>query len=158
MLKIGLYDSMGAISDPSFPARLTTTTSMLNNTLPGLYTSYKTKVTNSSSLIQQKDSLESTVKSLQAKKKDIITSSDTYHRAFLDRSAGSSRGFFQRFGISTLQDWLIVILYVLYGIICITVFIIAVKASPQKLLAGVTILCVSVFFGLMMTGLILRFG
>jgi len=157
MLKIGLYDSMGAISDPSFPARLTTTTSMLNNTLPGLYSSYEAKIKNSSSLIQQKDSLQSTVKSLEAKKKDIITSSDTYHREFLDRSAGS-RGFFQRFGISTLQDWLIVILYVLYGIICITVFIIAVKASPQKLLAGVTILCVSVFFGLMMTGLILRFG
>ena len=158
MLKIGLYDSMGAISDPSFPARLTTTTSMLNNTLPGLYSSYEAKIKNSSSLIQQKDSLQSTVKSLEAKKKDIDASSDTYHREFLDRSAGSSWRFFQRFGISTLQDWLVMILYVLYGIICITVFIIAVVASPQKILAGVTILCVSVFFGLMMTGLILRFG
>jgi hypothetical protein len=158
MLKMGLYDSMGSISDSSFPARLTTTTSMLNNTLPALYDSYAKQITNSSSLIQQKDSLQSSVKSLQVKKKDIDTSSDTYHREFLDRTTGTTRGFFQRFGISTLQDWLILILYVLYGSICIIVFIIAVVASPQKILAGFAILSTSIFMGIMITGIIIRYG
>lgn len=155
---MGLYDSMGSISDSSFPARLTTTTSMLNNTLPALYDSYAKQITNSSSLIQQKDSLQSSVKSLQVKKKDIDTSSDTYHREFLDRITGTTRGFFQRFGISTLQDWLILILYVLYGSICIIVFIIAVVASPQKILAGFAILSTSIFIGIMITGIIIRYG
>lgn len=149
---------MATVTDASFPARLTATTALLNNTLPTLYTNYETQARNSGSLTDQKNSLNAQVVSLEAKKKDIQKSSDTYHREFLDRTAGSSRGFFQRFGISTFQDWLVLLFYLLYCIICISVFVIGVIASTQKILAGVTILIASIFLGLLITGIILRFG
>jgi len=149
---------MATVTDTSFPARLTTTKNLLTNTLPALFNTYQTQITNSESLINQRNSLNAQVKSLESKKKDIEKSSDTYHREFLDRTAGSSRGFFQRCGVSTFQDWLVLLFYLLYCIICISVFVIGVIASTQKILAGVIILIASIFLGLLITGIILRFG
>ena len=127
-------------------------------TLDQLVTTFQQKTRATDELQKTKQHAEDALGELETKGKDADSAAETYDREFLDRSAGSSWRFFQRFGISTLQDWLVMILYVLYLIICITLFIIAVKVSPQKILAGVTILLVSIFFGLMITGLILRFG
>jgi hypothetical protein len=158
MLKIGVYDRMGTVADASFPARLTTTTNMLNNTVPNLFNQYQTMLRNSASLTKQNSGLQSQVNALKSKLKDIEKISETYDREFLDRTAINKRGFFQAFGVYTMQDWLVLIFFVLYSIICFSILCFVLIKSTQKLVGALIVIGFSIFIGLMLIGIIMRFA
>ena len=150
---------MGTISDSSFPARLTTATDMLNNTATNLYQQYTLQVSNSAALTKQNEDIQSEVANLKAKLASVNMASDTYDREFLDRtSVAAPRTFFQRIGITTFEDWMILMFYVSYAILSLGFIVAAVIASQQKTLAGISSLILSIMVGMLITGIILRFS
>ena len=149
---------MGTVADASFPARLTTTTNMLNNTLPNLFNQYQTMLRNSASLTTQNNGLQTQVNSLRSKLADIKKISDTYDREFLDRIAGTKRGFFEAFGVSTMQDWLLLIFFGLYGLICLSLLGFVLVKSTQKIQSALAVIVFSVFIGILLTGIIMKFA
>lgn len=150
---------MGTISDSSFPARLTTATDMLNNTATNLNQQYTLQVSNSAALAKQNESIQSHVTTLKAKLASVNMASDTYDREFMDRtSIASPRTFFQRVGITTFQDWIVLMFYVSYAILSLGFIVAAVAASQQKALAGISSLILSIIIGMLITGIILRFS
>lgn len=154
-LKIAFNVSM---ADPSFPARYSTALAMLNTTTTNLFQQYTAAQTAGSSLTGQNTQLQAQVESLNAKLANIKKTGETYDREFIDRSAGKgSVGFARLRGISTLQDWLLLIFFVSYAIICICILFYTVAASQEKLFAGVMVLTTSVIFGVMMSAVIMRF-
>ena len=85
------------------------------------------------------------------------TAEETYNREFLDRSAGrGSQSFFQKFGISTPQDWLFFMFFLSYAIICISVLIFTVMNSKTPVFAAMVVLAVSFIIGVMMTAVIIN--
>jgi hypothetical protein len=150
---------MGTISDSSFPARLTTATDMLNNTATNLNQQYTLQVSNSAALADQNESIQSEVASLRAKLASVNMASDTYDREFTDRtSIAAPRTFFQRIGITTFQDWMILMFYISYAILSLGFIVAAILASQQKALAGISSLVLSIMVGMLITGIILRFS
>jgi len=150
---------MATISDSSFPARLTTAKDMLNNTATHLHQQYSLYLSNSAALTKQNDDIQSEVANLRAKLASVNMASDTYDREFLDRtSIASPRTFFQRIGITTFQDWMILMFYVAYAILSLGFIVAAVLASQQKTLAGISSLILSIMVGMLITGIILRFS
>lgn len=154
-LNLTYDDSMG---DQTFPARYTTALNMLNTTTTNLYTQYVSAQTIGDNLTKQKSELQTQVTSLNAKLATINKTGDTYDREFLDRSpTNTKRGFFNRNGISTLQDWLLFMFFISYVIICITILVFTVMASRYKVYAGCMVFIISIIFGVMMSAVIMRF-
>ena len=144
------------MADPSFPARYTTATDMLNNTTTNLFNQYTIAQTASGALTRQNTQLQAEVESLSAKLAQIKTAGDTYDREFLDRSAGkNNQGVFRRNGITTLQDWLFLIFFISYAVICIgfSIFV----AGQSGIAYGAISLAVSVIIGIMMSAVMMRF-
>ena len=154
-LNLTYDDSMG---DQTFPARYTTALNMLNTTTTNLYSQYVSAQTTGASLTKQNSELQAQVTNLNAKLATIKKTGDTYDREFLDRSpTNTKRGFFNRNGVNTLQDWLLFMFFVSYVIISLTVLIFTVMASRYKLYAGCMVVIVSIVFGVMMSAVIMRF-
>jgi len=150
---------MGTISDSSFPARLATTTDMLNNTATSLYQQASLQSSNYAGIAKQNEDMQGQVTQLRAKLASINMASDTYEREFLDRTAtGSTLTFFQRNGINTFQDWLLVMFYLAYAVLSLGFIVAAIAASQQKALAGISSLGISIVLGMLLTGIILRFS
>jgi hypothetical protein len=150
-----LKDRMG---DTTFPARFTTTKTMLNTTTTDLFQQYTSLQRSSSSLTTQADALNKELTGLKAQLANIQKQNETYDREFLDRSAGKANyGFFRRNGIVTLQDWILFLFFSGYGLICIIVLIYYVRNNPFNtyiLSMGVAIFTI---FGIMMSAVIMRF-
>jgi len=146
------------MADPSFPARYSTALAMLNITTTNLFQQYTAAQTAGSSLTGQNTQLQAEVGLLNAKLANVKKAGDTYDREFIDRSAGKATvGFARRHGITTLQDWLLLIFFVSYAIICICILFYTVAASQNKLFAGAMVLMTSVIFGVMMSAVVMRF-
>jgi hypothetical protein len=132
---------------------------MLNNTATNLYQQYTLQMSNSAALIQQNQDIQAQVTELRGKLASVNMVSDTYEREFLDRtSLGSTRTIFQRIGITTFQDWLLIMFYIAYAILSLGFVAAAVFASQQKVLAGVSSVGISIVVGMLLTGIILRFS
>jgi hypothetical protein len=132
---------------------------MLNNTATNLNQQYTLQVSNSTALTKQNESIQSEVANLKAKLASVNMASDTYDREFLDRtSIASPRTIFQRIGITTFQDWMILMFYVGYAILSLGFIVAAIIASQQKALAGISSLVLSIMVGMLITGIILRFS
>ena len=154
-LNLTYDDSMG---DQPFPARYTTALNMLNTTTTNLYNQYESAQTIGGTLLKQNSELQTQVTSLHAKLATIKKSADTYDREFLDRSpTKTKRSFFNRNGVNTLQDWLIFMFFVSYTFISLTILVFTVMASRYKLYAGFIVCILSIIFGVMMSGVIMRF-
>ena len=146
------------MGDQPFPARYTTALNMLNTTTTNLYTQYVSAQTTGGNLLKQNTELQTQVTNLNAKLATIKKAGDTYDREFLDRSpTNTKRGFFNRNGISTLQDWLLFMFFVSYAFISLTILIFTVMASRYKLYAGFMVFIVSFIIGVMMSAVIMRF-
>ena len=146
------------MADSSFPARYTTTKSMLDTTATNLFNQYEASLRVSSSLTQQSSVLQANLNSLNTKLTNIKKTADTYDREFIDRSAGKNNiGFFRKRGISTLQDWLLFFFFLSYAVICITIIIYSTAMSTQKIMTFGMTASASLVFGVMMSAVIMRF-
>lgn len=147
------------MGDQSFPARYTTAVNMLNTTTTNLFQQYVATQAASTSLTSQNSSLQAEVTSLNAKLVNIKKVGDTYEREFLDRSATpEKRGIFNRNGITTLQDWLLFMFFILYGIICLTLIVFTVYVSREKLYAGTMVFTITFVLGIMIAAIVMRFA
>ena len=154
-LNLAYHDSM---ADPTFPARFSTANNMLNNTVTNLFQQYTAAKNAGSGLSNQNSGLQGEVVQLGAKLAAIKKEADTYDREFLDRSADRKpRGFFSSRGISTFQDWILLIFYIAYGAICASLVIYAIGRPGGTFQEAFTVLLVSVVVGVMMSAVILRF-
>jgi len=146
------------MGDTTFPARFTTTKTMLNNTTTDLFQQYSSLQQSSSSLTTQADALNKELTGLKAQLANIQKESETYDREFLDRSAGKANyGLFRRNGIVTLQDWILFLFFSGYALICLIILVHYVRTNPfnsYTLLMGIT---VCVIFGVMISAVIMRF-
>lgn len=146
------------MGDTTFPARYTTALNMLNNTATNIFQQYTTVQKSSISITNQSDGLNAELIGLQSKLKNIEKQSETYDREFLDRSAGkSNHNVFRRNGITTLQDWLLFIFFIAYAVISLSIIIYIISVSTSKLYVGIMGIALSVVFGVMMSGVIIRF-
>lgn len=147
------------MSNSSFPVRLTATKDMLNNTLTSLFQQYTSIQNNSSAFVDQNKELQAEVLQLNAKLAGLQSVEGTFNREFLDRSAGrGQQTFFQKRGISTMQDWVFLLFFVSYGIICICIFGYTVYASKIKVFGGLMVLIISLIIGLLMSAVVMYFA
>jgi len=154
-LNLVYHDSM---ADPTFPARFSTANNMLNNTTTNLFQQYTAAKNAGTALSNQNSGLQAEVVQLGAKLAAIKKEADTYDREFLDRSADKKPpGFFSSRGISTFQDWILLIFYIAYAAICASLVIYAVTRPGGTFQEAFTVLLVSVVVGVMMSAVILRF-
>lgn len=154
-LNLAYHDSM---ADPTFPARFSTANNMLNNTTTNLFQQYTAAKNAGSALSNQNSGLQGEVVQLGAKLAAVKKEADTYDREFLDRSADRKPpGFFSSRGITTFQDWILLIFYIAYGAICASLVIYAMTRPGGTFQEAFTVLLVSVVVGVMMSAVILRF-
>jgi ribosome-binding ATPase YchF (GTP1/OBG family) len=67
----------------------------------------------SATSIDQNDELNNTIVNLKSKLANIKTAADTYDREYLDRMADKPlSGFARSRGISTLQDWVLLLFFI----------------------------------------------
>jgi hypothetical protein len=132
---------------------------MLNNVATNLHQQVTLNLQNSVGLMKQNEDMERQVAELRGKLASVNMASDTYEREFQDRTAaGTTRTFFQRNGINTFQDWLLLMFYVAYAILSLGFIVAAIIASQQKTLAAVSSLGISIIVGMLLTGIIMRFS
>ena len=143
------------MADPSFPARYSTATDMLNNTTTHLFNQYTVAQTASGALRNQNKALQSEVESLSTKLSHIKMAGDTYDREFLDRSAGKQDGVLRRYGLTTLQDWLFFIFFLAYAIIAFS--FIGYTVSQSGIAVGAIVAAVTLIIGVMMSAVMMRF-
>jgi regulator of replication initiation timing len=147
------------MGDSSFPARLTVTKDMLNNTITSLFQQYMTIQNNSSEIMDQNTKLQAEVLQLNAKLAGLQSVEGTFNREFLDRSAGRGKQtFFQKHGITTLQDWILLLFFISYGVICICMFAYTVYASKTKIFGGLMVLVISFIIGVLMSAVVMYFA
>jgi len=111
----------------------------------GIYTGQKQKLQNSLDAIQKQIDL----------KGDTIA---TYNREYIDRKTAETPFTFWRLrGISTLQDWVLLIFFSMYGIICLTILAATLTLNSPIYYFGLTLLG-SIMIGIMMVATIARFA
>ena len=121
-----------------------------------MFTQYSQIQNASRSLVTQSSGLQADVQGLQAKLANVKKVSDTYDREFLDRSAAKAPfGFWQSRGVNTLQDWVFVLFFVSYAIVCLCVI---VAVGQQSFGGGILVAIVSVILGIMMSLVIVMFA
>jgi hypothetical protein len=146
------------MADPTFPARFLTANTMLNNTTTTLFQQYMDAKNAASALTSQNTGLQAQVTQLGAKLASIKKEADTYDREFLDRTADKKPlGVFRSRGITTFQDWILLIFFIAYGAICASLAIYAMRREGGGLREGFMVILVSVIVGIMMSAVILRF-
>jgi hypothetical protein len=146
------------MADPTFPARFLTANTTLNNTTTNLFQQYMAAKNAGSALTSQNTGLQAEVTQLGAKLSAIKKEADTYDREFLDRSADKKPlGIFPSRGITTFQDWILLIFFVAYGAICASLAIYGMRREGGGLREGFMVILISVIVGVMMSAVILRF-
>lgn len=111
----------------------------------GIYTAQKDK------LVETLHALDKQVKT----KNDIIS---TYDRELKDRMlVGSPYTFWRLRGVSTLQDWTLFSFFVVYGLVCLSLIVLAVRSEYAGYHLIVTLLS-SLSIGVVIMGTIVRFA
>lgn len=111
----------------------------------GIYTAQKAKLT---------DTLNALEKQIDGKN-DVIS---TYDRELKDRmSVGTPYTFWRLRGLSTLQDWVLFSFFVVYGLVCLAILILALRTEYPIYNLIVSLLC-SLSFGVVLMGTIVRFA
>ena len=139
------------------PDLKTTTQFMLDNTTTTLFTQLDQTRKAQTAFSEQHTQLQVDVANLSSKLANVQKGADTYNREFLDRSGKNTIGAARRFGLSTLQDWLFLLFFVSYGVICLCILIFTVMVSKEKIFAGISVLSVSLILGVIMANVIIRF-
>lgn len=111
----------------------------------GIYTEQKQKL---------QDSLDAIQKQIDLKGDTIAT----YNREYIDRKTAETPFTFWRLrGISTLQDWVLLIFFSIYGIICLTILAATLTLGSPLYYFGLTLVG-SIAIGIMMVATIARFA
>jgi hypothetical protein len=127
--------------------------------ITSLYTDkYLTLESSLASSSRQRTELQDANTALDTKIKLKNTTVSTYEREFLDRRALEQPFTFWRLrGVSTLQDWVLLIFFAVYGILCMTAL--ALTLITQYPLYNFFIVLLSSFtIGIMITATIVRFA
>lgn len=95
---------------------------------------------------------------LQNELTDLVAQADTLNTEFTDRSAAENITKLQSWGVSTKQDWVLLIFFASYALACIVVMIYTVMASATKIRAAAIIAIVSIIFGIGIGGVIKYFA
>jgi hypothetical protein len=149
---------MFSMGDTTFPARYTSTKSMLDSTATNLFQQYQAGQTASATLRSQSSVLQAKLDSLNTKLANVKKAGDTYDREFIDRSAGKNNmGFFRRKGITTLQDWILFFFFLSYSLICIIIVIYSTAMSTRKIITFGMTVTISLVVGVMLSAVVMRF-
>ena len=91
----------------------------------------------------------------------LAQAADTYDKDFLDRAETgrvSGSGFWERRGVSTMQDWLLLFFFTVYAAWLIVCIVYTLQYSTKKLFTLSFILIGGPIFGVFLAALIMRFG
>ena len=111
----------------------------------------------SSSTVNQNNTLQGELDQLKARLANIRQESEKYDREFLDYSSGGGSSRFTRWGISTLQDWLLLFFFFSYAFICVFLIVFATNAAGFSISTLVSQVVGAIVFGIMMSAVIMRF-
>ncbi len=149
---------MTGSSGSGFTAEVIDAQNLLTSVKGTFDNKYSTQVSNGGSLTTQSSNLDNHVLTLKAKLAKAKKISDTYDREYLDRMATSSSSFWRSRGVSTLQDWVLLIFFTLYTIITISLVIIVFMMSRSPLFGTLITAGMGLAVGTMIVALIVRFA
>ena len=145
--------------DPNFLSQVLSLQKLLQSTTDSYNNTYTRQVSNAGSSNAQLTGLEGNLVQLRAKLANVRKISDTYDREYLDRLTDKPLNSFWRLrGVSTLQDWVLLVFFLIYGIICLTLVLMVFMFSRAPLFNGVMLLGASFSLGIMIVGVIVRFA
>ncbi len=103
---------------------------------------------------------ETQVVDLRAQLAQLKKTADTYDREFLDRSESGGAGLtmWRRWGLSTLQDWVLAAFFFTYFLLSIAGVVVAATTSKSPLTAAFIAILLAFTFGVMISSVILRFA
>jgi len=119
---------------------------------------YMTQVSNWGSLSTQSTGLDDQVITLKAKLAKVKSISDTYDREYLDRMSDKKSSFLHSWGISTLQDWVLLIFFILYTIISLGLVAIVYMTSRYSVFGAFFVAISAVTVGTLIVATIVRFA
>ena len=154
----GSGSASGSGSSADFIAKITSTQAVLQSVNDLFTNKYMTQLSNGESLSTQSTGLDDEVISLKAKLARVQSISDTYDREYLDRMPDKKRGFFHSLGISTLQDWVLLIFFILYTIISLGLVAIVFMTSRYSVFGAFFVAISAVTVGTLITAMIVRFA
>lgn len=113
-----------------------------------------------SSGTSQLSELNNAIQKLEARKRSILEEAEVYDREFLDRKEAGQGEFTvgRRIGINTLQDWTLAFFFGSYTLLMICLLIHASLYAPNKKNGVGIALSAAIIFGIMIVGVIVRFG
>lgn len=128
-----------------------------------LYNQYSsTKGQAGSALTEQVDALKSQLNSLISNHALIKQAADTYDQDFLDRvTSGRTEGvhgFWARRGVSTLQDWVLLLFFMTFAGFLAVCILYTVRFSSKKVFTILFILVFGPILAAFFASLLLRFG
>jgi len=119
---------------------------------------YSTQVSNSANSIAQLTGLQQNVTTLKARLANVKKVSDTYDREYQDRIVDKPlSGFWRSRGVTTLQDWVLFLFFVVYTAVSLTLVSIAFGTQGGAFNAFV-VFAAAFSMGVMITAVIVRFA
>jgi hypothetical protein len=145
--------------DPNFLSQVLSLQKLLQSTRDSYNNTYTRQISNAGSSNTQLSGLEANLVQLRAKLASLRKISDTYDREYLDRMTDKPLNSFWRLrGVSTLQDWVLMLFFFIYGIISLTLVVMVVMLGKSPVFNGFMLLAVSIILGIMIMGVIVRFA
>jgi hypothetical protein len=142
-----------------FTPQLTSARTMLQNIDDMFRNTYSTQISNNASSVKQLAALQQNVTTLKARLANVKKISDTYDREYQDRMNDKPlSGFWRSRGITTLQDWVLFIFFLIYAILSVSLAVIALTTSTAGGFNAFMILATSFSLGVMITAVIVRFA
>ncbi len=140
-------------------AYLTYLKTVVDQTLPNMFTQYKDLDNKRMSIQSQNATLQEEVRLLEAKHASLQAAADTYDREFLDRGGKTPPStFWTRRGFQTFQDWLLGALFLVYGMVSLGLLSYVLLYSKKKIQGSVIVILTAVILGVIMVGVISRFA
>jgi len=107
----------------------------------------------------QAGGIRSKVTELRNKLSDAKKDAETYNQEFLDRmNNGGGVGFMKLRGVSTLQDWVLLYFYIIFGILCLCMAGLAAYVAKNSVVAASVVLAFGTLIGCLMTAVLVRFA
>lgn len=147
------------VSKENFITQTTATQRMLES-VNDMYTNrYSRLESNSGGANSQMNSLQNNVVALKAKLANLKKVSDTYDREYMDRMMDKPLGGFWRSrGVSTLQDWVLLIFFTLYALISLGLTALTAFNTYNPAVNCLLILLTSFVLGIMIVAVLVRFA
>jgi lipopolysaccharide export LptBFGC system permease protein LptF len=144
-------------------ADYTTTVTMARNQLTTsqtLFDSLEQITRSQSSGTSQLSELDTAIQKLEGKKRAILDQAEIYDREFLDRKEAGQGEFTggRKLGVNTLQDWSLAYFFGSFALLMACLVLHAGLYAPNKKNGVGIALGGAIIFGVMITGVIIKFG